>query len=280
MAWINAENKNTLFNILSNEKYLIVYDVETTGLSPVNNRIIELSATRYKIENLQLVEDESMTVYIRQREALPEKIVEITGYTDDFLSSYPFEEEQFYEIENFFENSAVAGYNNISFDDKFMTELYSRYGREFRPCYSVDVLKMARELVNCKSHKLCDVVAEIGVADDLTFHKAYDDIVATARALNYFIKVYQERDNNSSTVELVKPPVTSVSFWEGFKGFSRIYVNTMVGSVYYDIRRKLWFSKDAPMERIDMAFVEQEAWKITNSASEEEFSRFKGEVRV
>lgn len=279
-TWINPENKNKLLDILKTQKYLVVYDLETTGLSPTDNRIIEFSAVRYRItENAKLIEDEKVTYYIRQPEPLPEKIIELTGYTDEFLSDKPFERDVIEDIISFLEDSAVAGYNNTNFDDKFMLNLYTRYGYEFKPYSSVDVYLLAKGFLDCKNYKLCNVASELGVADDITFHKAFDDIVATARVLNVLIPMCLDSASDS-TKKTVKANVISVAFWEGFRGFSRIYVNTDIGTVFYNIRLGHWDTKDAPIEQIDMEQLEKDAWKAVGASSEKEFSRFKGEVKL
>lgn len=279
-TWINPENKNKLLDVLKTQKYLVVYDLETTGLSPTDNRIIEFSAVRYKItENAKLIEDEKVTYYIRQPEPLPEKITELTGYTDEFLADKPVEQDVIEDIISFMEDSAITGYNNTNFDDKFMQNLYARYGYEFTPYVSFDVYLLAKEFISCKSYKLCNVASELGVADDITFHKAFDDIIATARVLNAIIPMCIESSSGSAK-KTVKANVVSVAFWEGFRGFSRIYVNTDIGTVFYNIRLGHWDTKDAPIEQIDMAQLEKDTWKAVGASSEKEFSRFKGEVKV
>lgn len=279
-TWINPENKNKLLDVLKTQKYLVVYDLETTGLSPTDNRIIEFSAVRYKItENAKLIEDEKVTYYIRQPEPLPEKITELTGYTDEFLADKPVEQDVIEDIISFMEDSAITGYNNTNFDDKFMQNLYARYGYEFTPYVSFDVYLLAKEFISCKSYKLCNVASELGVADDITFHKAFDDIIATARVLNAIIPMCIETSSGSGK-KTVKANVVSVAFWEGFRGFSRIYVNTDIGTVFYNIRLGHWDTKDAPIEQIDMAQLEKDAWKAVGASSEKEFSRFKGEIKV
>ena len=77
---------------------VMVYDCETTGLSPEKNHIIQLSARKCFVSEEGFEEMESRTWYICPGYALPEKIVELTGITDEFLSGMPKEAEVFHEI--------------------------------------------------------------------------------------------------------------------------------------------------------------------------------------
>ena len=293
MSWVNPDaTRDAVLDALWGQNgEIIFYDLETTGLKATEDYIIQIGALKCRVllDNSLEITDKTQ-LYIRPPFALPEKITEITGITDEFLTDKPSYEDVWDEIHEFFgDNPVVSGYNNTSFDDKFMQRMWKMFGCEFTPAASVDVLKCARERVpkkDCSSHKLCDMAAHFGVDDGITFHDAMDDITATKRLFDVFASEYiKEYSAPRTFIPKAAPSVRSISFWEGFRGFSRIYVETGIETgittVYYDIRPKVWECKDKEfdMNRIDMCHVESEVLRLTGCETMDEFARFKGSMK-
>ena len=63
----------------------IVLDTETTGLGPIDDRIIEIAAVKYK--NGEAVD--SFVTLVNPGVAIPERITKITGMTDKYLKKAP-----------------------------------------------------------------------------------------------------------------------------------------------------------------------------------------------
>ena len=155
------------------------------------------------------------------------------------------------------------------------------------PAACVDAMKLAKTRLNkpqdVENYKLISVADFFGI--NFNAHSAIEDTKSTAKVLSTllrecFLEEVEEPICAPVFVEKIRPTVRDVRFWEGFRGFSRIYVNTSEGSVYYDIRGNCWGNKDCPdFNAIDMQFVEQEAWRIAGASSEEEFARYKGNAR-
>jgi len=269
---------------------LIVYDLETTGLSSVKDRIIEIAAIKYRVDpkedgGYDMVETGIYHQYINPERELSEIIVSLTGITDEKLRDMPTEADCIDDIEKFFDGCIVSGYNIVSFDNKFMNELYGRFGRFFQPAGCIDCIKMARNRLRQKedveNFKLATIGAFFGI--DFEAHSAIEDTRTTGKLVQIFISEYAaDAAEPESTVlaGTLRPSIKTVSYWPGFKGFSRIYVNTDAGSVYYDIRSNAWGGKDIDVNTLDMAWLEQEVFRIVGAASEDEFSQFKGEIRL
>lgn len=270
MAGYAAEQAKEVFlRGIRNNDLLLIYDLETTGLSPSNNHIIQLSVRACLIADDSLQEVGRKEWYINPKYPLDSKIVELTGITDDFLSDKPTEEEVFLEIKEYFGNYAVCGYNNIKFDDKFMKNMYERYGYKFEPRVSMDLYLVASRYLyasQLKNYKLATVTDYFGHTDKIkAFHNAESDTLATELV---FTSIMQScmKDNPKVTeyTGLLKPTLISVSYWEKSGTVKpRIYVDTKVG----DALTKFWIdptsgtyhkADKAPIDPYDINYLEKQ----------------------
>jgi len=154
----------------------VVYDFETTGLSPENCQVIEIGAV--KIHNGKITE--IFSTLIKSNEPLPEKIVEITNITDEMLKDAPCFELAFADFYKFCQGSTLAGYNNIEFDTKFLKSAWKKIGYKF-DFQEEDVFVMAKQKLKLHNYKLGTVVKALEI-ELLNAHRAYADATATAKA--------------------------------------------------------------------------------------------------
>lgn len=262
---------------------VVVFDLETTGLSRTSDRIIELAAVRYHLDDdLNMHEEDTLHLFINPRKTLSEEIIELTGISNEQLADMPTEEEVFEEIQDFFENFTVAGYNIETFDVAFMENLYGRVGCKFRPAGCIDGIKMARDRLvkdrDVTDFKLASVAGYFGIS--FHAHQAIEDARATAKVIQLLLKEYQKTEQKQPDIAptgIIQPEVTKIAYWAGFKGHPRLYVTTEAGTVYYDIRNRAWGGKDINISTLDMKWLEAEAWQLTESVNEAQFARFTGE---
>lgn len=251
---------------------VVFYDLETTGLDLREDKIIEFSGIRCVIKNASFEILEEKTVYINPEIPLPGKIVEITGYHDDFFVDKPVEKDAFPEIYSFLKGKKiVAGYNNNAFDNAFLTALYQRYNVPISFSFdlesfaeakktmknhklSLDVFWLVKEYVaGVENHKLMTVASHFGLDKGIDFHKASSDVLATVRIANVLIPDVQNSDGRFTGT--LRPKIVSVSFYEGFKGCNRVYVNTTAGTVFYELRDDSWQGKDVDVFTLDMPHI-------------------------
>ena len=270
---------------------IIVYDCETTGLTPVQKgsepacHIIQLSAIRVSHEYITGFGDiEEREWYIRPVEAVPDKIAELTGITDEFLADKPTEDEAFEEIRDFFADTAVVGYNNRGFDDLFMDEMYKRHGMRFRPYLSLDMYPVSQNLLSpkdVKNYKLATVAAHFGFGAEI-FHDASDDARVTMELMKIYADAMSEREEKTGNMipdydAGVKVQVTSISRFERGK-LRRIYVNTANKDVsfYMDTYNLGWSCKDKDMStsRFNMPDMISQALRVARVSSERELAQY------
>lgn len=227
---------------------LIVFDTETTGLSSVEDTLIQVSAQKIDPESFKTLE--KFDVIINPMRQVSEKITEITGYTNEFLATKLPEEFIFMDIFNFFgENPIVAGYN-VDFDIRFMKACYQRNGKFFAPDDVVDVLGIARTTLrkgkDVPNHKLGTIASYYGVDSDLTFHEAQDDVTATIRVMVALLP--EEKPEKANIV----PNVNGVSYFLGYRGHNRLYFYSNAGAFYWDVLDKKFDSKDFNVSEADL----------------------------
>lgn len=242
------------------KKPLIVFDVETEGLDPEKHHIIQLSGM--KMSPFDFSKRQAFNFYVNPGRPLTDKIVEITGITDEILANEPLEEIAFPAIEALFGEKPYVIGHNVNFDIRMTEALYERQGKTFTYAGSIDTCQMARELLqkDVKSHKLCDVAEYYGFAEGIEFHNASADVQATADIFECMLL-----DVTKSKTPLMQPPVYSIGFFEGFRGHQRVYIQTSIGSIYYDSRDKVYGSKEVNIEEVDMDFVEKKALAKKNA---------------
>ncbi|MFQ5615673.1 MAG: helicase C-terminal domain-containing protein [Anaerolineales bacterium] len=96
---------------------IIALDLETTGLDPVRDAIIEIGAVRF---NGRRVEDEWQTL-INPRRAIPRNITQLTGITNEMVRYQPILAETRQDLVAFVGDLPILGHN-VSFDLGFLQQ--------------------------------------------------------------------------------------------------------------------------------------------------------------
>lgn len=271
MAGYAAERAKEIFlrGIKEND-IIIIYDLETTGLSPVNNHIIQLSARACLIADDCLQEIGGKSWYINPGYPLDSKIVELTGITDDFLRDKPMEADVFLEIKEYFGNYAVCGYNNNGFDDKFMQNMYERYGEKWAPVASLDLYPVASRCLyadQLANFKLATVTEYFGHTEKIkAFHNAEGDTLATELVFTSIMGLCLNGKEKKDTeyTSLLQPTLVSVNYWKGGGTVRpRIYVDTKVGNevvkFWIDPTSGIYHKVDkTPVDPYDINYLEKQ----------------------
>ena len=152
----------------------VVFDLETTGLSPVNNVIFEIGAVLVKDGKIS----EKFHTFADPGAPLPFEITNLTGRRDADVAGAPSQSEALIAFLEFAGDRALVAHNAV-FDVGFIYETCKRFGINFTPRY-IDTLALARILLpKLKNHKLDTVAAFFGHVD-FSHHHADEDAGATA----------------------------------------------------------------------------------------------------
>ncbi|MDD2967938.1 MAG: PolC-type DNA polymerase III [Lachnospiraceae bacterium] len=174
------------------EHDFVVFDIETTGFSPIQNRIIEIGAVR--IQNGKITD--KFSSFVNPKIAIPFKIEKLTGINDTMVSDAPEIEDVLPDFLDFVKDSVLVAHN-ASFDMSFILENADRMRIETDITY-LDTVALARLLLPNHAKYTLDAVAKILGISLLNHHRAVDDAYATAEIFEKFITMLK----NDSIIRL------------------------------------------------------------------------------
>lgn len=100
----------------------VVFDLETTGISPKTDEVVEISAV--KVEHGKVTDEFSTLVNPKQR--IPYGASRVNGITDDMVAEAPFFEQVLEEFLEFIEGFVLVGHNIARFDMMWKSILNGR----------------------------------------------------------------------------------------------------------------------------------------------------------
>lgn len=168
------------------DSVFVVFDIETTGFSPIHNRIIEIGAV--KIENGEMTG--KFSTFVNPDVPIPFEIEKLTGINDEMVIGAPMIEQVLPQFMEFCQGAVLVAHN-ANFDMGFIMENAARLGlpRDFT---YVDTVGIARLLLPHQAKHTLDAVAKtLGISLE-NHHRAVDDAQATAEIFVKFIPMLKK----------------------------------------------------------------------------------------
>jgi len=109
------------------DRPLVVFDIESTGVNPRQDRIIELAAIRVEPDGTET----SKCWLLNPGVKIPPETTAIHGITDEIVKDCPTFADKVDEIEAFFAGCDLSGFNSDRFDVPCLEEEFARAGRNF-----------------------------------------------------------------------------------------------------------------------------------------------------
>lgn len=167
----------------------VIFDLETTGLTPKDNQIIEIAAKKIDFLGNELGTFHKF-VELYKVEYISEFITNLTTITDEYLINNG--EEISYVMESFgdFIHDSILVAQNQKFDMSFLMEYYlEKENIAFSPCV-IDTIDLAKKVFpNKNSYKLASLVEYCGVDyDSMAHHQADYDVLITTKVLMFLLK--------------------------------------------------------------------------------------------
>lgn len=161
---------------------IVFVDIETTGLSPMRNRVIEVAALR--VENGEVTQEFSKI--INPECEIPYFIENLTGIRDADARKAPLFAEIAQPLHDIL-SDAIFVAHNVKFDYAFLRHEFSMADKKFQPNLFC-TMQLSRALYpHLKSHKLEHIIERHGLTYQAR-HRAYDD----AHALWQFVQHAQK----------------------------------------------------------------------------------------
>uniref|UniRef100_UPI0035A1140A PolC-type DNA polymerase III n=1 Tax=Jeotgalibaca porci TaxID=1868793 RepID=UPI0035A1140A len=172
------------------EDTYVVFDVETTGLSAVYDKIIELAAVKMYKGNVI----DTFEAFINPGVPLSQLIINLTGITDNMLKDAPSEAAVIPKFKEFCEDAILVAHN-ASFDMGFINKAYEHVGLPEAHNPVIDTLELSRFLhPQLKSHRLNTLAKRYNVSLE-QHHRAVFDAETTGHLCWIFLKEAKEDHN-------------------------------------------------------------------------------------
>lgn len=124
---------------------IVFFDLETTGVNPVTDRIVEISILKVQPNG----NEDAMTRRVNPEMHIPETATAVHHITDEDVAAEPTFKEIAGDIARLIDDSDIAGYNSNKFDVPLLAEEFSRAGVQFdwskRKMVDVHVLYLKKE---------------------------------------------------------------------------------------------------------------------------------------
>ncbi len=173
------------------DEEFVAFDLETTGLSPKNDLIIEIGAVVMK----NGVELDRFQTFVDPHKSLTKEITDLTGITNDMLKGAPDITQVLPEFVDFVGDRVLVAHN-ADFDTAFIREACKKQCIPYS-FTSVDTLVLSQNLMTkLNKHKL-NIVANALSLPEFNHHRAADDAVTCGLIMAKFMEMMTEREITS-----------------------------------------------------------------------------------
>lgn len=161
-------------NALAVKDY-IIFDTETTGFSPRDDKIIELAAI--KIKNGEISRFHSL---INPQRRIPAKSREVHGITDADVAGAPFFWSILPELDAFLEPGLPIVGHNVLFDLRILWWAYHDASKDLGPRIYLDTYKLAQRCFPGRSsYALASLIQDYQLIPGEQEHRSESDVEAT-----------------------------------------------------------------------------------------------------
>jgi len=194
---------------------IIFFDLETTGLNIVTDRIIEIGMIKIKPDNSEEVKEKRINPEMH----IPEESSKIHGIYDEDVKDEPTFKQVAKSIAKFMEGCDIAGFNSNHFDVPLLAEEFLRAGID----------------IDMKKHKFIDVQSVFHKMEKRTLiaavkfychkelegaHGALADTRATYDVLKAQLDLYKDTEYEDQDGKLTKPIKNDMSALSEFSSFN------------------------------------------------------------
>lgn len=191
----------------------VAFDVETTGLSPFSDRIVEFGAVRFRADGTEL---ERLQILVHPGCSIPAQVSRIHGITNAMVRSCPTLEEVLPQIQAFLSTpKALLLAHNATFDVRFLTASFRRHKASMPANPVVDLLKLVRHsLPALSNHRLETVARHLRIANT-TEHRALADAVIVRQVFHHLLQRHARLQDRSHLFGIARPLYFELAHTQG-----------------------------------------------------------------
>ena len=178
-------------------KPLVVFDLETTGLDLVKDRIIQISYIKVYPDG----REERENMFVNPECEIPDIVISLTGITNEMVATAPTFKELSAHINEVFTGCDIAGFNSNQFDVPLLAEEFLRAGIDFdfSKCLLIDAHIIFRKMERRNLAAAYKFYCGRKMEEDFQAHLADQDTEATYRVLmaelDYYAPGVQEEED-------------------------------------------------------------------------------------
>lgn len=168
-----------------------VFDLETTGMSPVRDRIVEIAAIRVDLDGTQ----ERFSSLVNPGVNIPAQVSRIHGITDEMVKDSPIFAKIGIQFVDFARGSTLVAHN-ARFDLGFLQESLCRHGLELWKGKTMDSIPLIKKAyAGLPSYSLQNLRKQFGLGDEFTgpAHRAFADVEWTLEIFGMSMKAIIDR---------------------------------------------------------------------------------------
>ena len=159
-------------------KSYIAFDVETTGLNPLENEIIEIGALKVRDGKVA----ERFMEFIKPTASISPAITSLTGITNEMVAAARPRYSVIADFLDFCEEDVLIGHN-VSFDYSFMKCSAAADGLSFEKM-GIDTLKIAQKVLKELNSKSLGSLCEYYHIENKSAHRAIPRCAGNRKALS------------------------------------------------------------------------------------------------
>ena len=173
---------------LNLQKPLVIFDLETTGLDMVNDRVIQLSYIKVYPDGKEIRGD----MLINPEKHIPELVEQLTGIKDANVADKPTFKQVAAKLNEEFTGCDFAGFNSNFFDIPMLAEEFLRAGIDFdfSKCRLIDACTIFKKMERRNLAAAYKFYCGRAMEEDFEAHRADQDTEATYRVLMGQLDMY------------------------------------------------------------------------------------------